>query len=491
MKNRFIVFQVLFFLLLHAAWGYASEDKLAISGFGDLLGLVNTDYGVSVVDGRLDLQFRLSSVTLGIDYRSYDFGEGRYNPAGIERFHGIKHRYAEVSHNDFLIRAGHSSVTFARGLALRSLEERQLEHDNLIDGALLKYANRGFSLDALGGADTEPIGKTQSVEHRVRGIRLSRRFGTALELGVCTLERTSKKQDRERELPPALADFEDRLSGVDFSFDHPNLSILGDYVFREGDSYRSGTHGIEGHGFYGSLTIFLEGVSLLGEYKDYWDFDHVLSMGPTCIKEHPWSLMGRVTHEADYYDEKGFLFEAMASPWSSVHFTVGASESRKHNHRLNHWEIFTGMGISRRSPIKAIGFSLSREYRTFAETWTFTEYATLASEVEVRPMGKSCLIDLEMQRVREPFGDRFFNYLLSATFYPHDLISTAIRIEATEEQQAKRDLWIFGEMRIELPDQGEIGLGLGSEPGGKKCSGGICYIEPEFAGVRVRYSRYF
>ncbi|MGQ9603989.1 MAG: DUF6029 family protein [bacterium] len=490
MKNRFLVFLLRIVLLSVAICCEASEGDLKISGFGDLLGIVNTDYGVSVVDGRLDLQFHLSPVTIGIDYRSYDFGEGRYNPAGIDRFHGIKHRYAEVRLENFSIVAGHSGVTFGRGLSLRSLEDRQLEYDNLVDGVLLEFSNWGFSLEPIGGAVDERISRIQSVQHRIRGLRLSRGFATAFELGLCSIERSSIRKEEGRDLPPAIANFEDRLSGADFSFRHANFSIVGDYVIREGDSYRNRTRDIDGHGFYGSAAIFLEGISLFGEYKDYSDFDHALSMGPTCIKEHPWSLMSRIIHEPNYYDEKGFLFEVMTSV-DGMHLSGGASESRKHNNKLNHWEIFSEIEISEKLPIRAIGLSFSREYTTFEETWTFTEYISAASRIGIMPIGRSCFIDAEIQRVREPFRDRFFNYLLSTTFYPKDLISGAVRFEATEEPWAERDVWILGEMRIQFGDQGELGLAAGSEPGGKKCSGGICYIQPEFAGVRIRYSRYF
>lgn len=229
---------------------------------------------------------------------------------------------------------------------------------------------------------------------------------------------------------------------------------------------------------------------MFGEYKDYSDFGHALSMSPISVKEHPWSLMSRVIHEPNYYDEKGFLFEVMASV-DGMHLSGAASESKKHNNKLNHWEIFSEIGISEKLPIRAIGLSFSREYTTFEETWTFTEYISVASRIGVVPIGRSCFIDAEIQRVRELFRDRFFNYVLSTTFYPKDSISGAVRFEATEEPWAERDVWIFGEMRIQFGDQGELGLAGGTEPGGKKCSGGICYIQPEFAGVRIRYSRYF
>lgn len=491
MKNRswFLPFLLSGFLI--GIVNQAHPTDISVSGYGDLLGMVNTDYGVSAIDGRLDVQFHISPATVGIDYRSYDFGHGRYNPAGIDRFQGIKHRFAEVGQGGYLIRAGHTSVTFARGLALRSFEERQLEHDNLIDGVLVKYSGWGLSLDALGGSETERVSKTQSIEHRIRGLRLSGRLSNLLEIGVCGVERSSVKRDQERQLPPDLANFEDRLLGVDVWLSEANFSINGDYVYRQGDSYGKARHGIEGHGFYGSLGLFLEPASILVEYKDYWDFAHALSMGPTCIKEHPWSLMGRVMHESNYTDEKGFLIEAMASIRDNLHVSAGASESRNHDGKLNHWEMFWEIQPPEGLLAKAIGFSWSREYTRFEETWTFDEYMTLAWQIQVKPKGKVCLVDAEMQRVRQPYQNDFLNYRLSSTFYLTDLISTAFTFETTDEPNARKDLWVFGETRIQIENQTEVGLGIGSEPAGKKCSGGICYIQPEFAGIKIRLSRYF
>lgn len=37
----------------------------------------------------------------------------------------------------------------------------------------------------------------------------------------------------------------------------------------------------------------------------------------------------------------------------------------------------------------------------------------------------------------------------------------------------------------------EVALGGGTERGGKKCNGGVCYTAPEFAGVRLRFSTFF
>ena len=37
----------------------------------------------------------------------------------------------------------------------------------------------------------------------------------------------------------------------------------------------------------------------------------------------------------------------------------------------------------------------------------------------------------------------------------------------------------------------DVALGFGTERGGKKCSGGVCYTEPEFAGLRLRLTKSF
>jgi hypothetical protein len=75
--------------------------------------------------------------------------------------------------------------------------------------------------------------------------------------------------------------------------------------------------------------------------------------------------------------------------------------------------------------------------------------------------------------------------------YPKPTVTVSASTEVTTERGLDRDFWLFGEVRASVTDDIEVALGVGSEKGGKKCSGGICFTEPEFVGVRLRFITYF
>lgn len=132
--------------------------------------------------------------------------------------------------------------------------------------------------------------------------------------------------------------------------------------------------------------------------------------------------------------------------------------------------------------------SWSREY----VEGKFTEYVSGAADADL-VVGGSPVIELgvEAQRTREPSGETRQDYLASFAWYARSEITFAASAEAASKPESGRDLWVFGEVRLVLAYDLEGSLGLGTERGGKKCSGGICYTEPEFAGVRVRLSKVF
>jgi hypothetical protein len=100
-------------------------------------------------------------------------------------------------------------------------------------------------------------------------------------------------------------------------------------------------------------------------------------------------------------------------------------------------------------------------------------------------------IDLEMQQTEEPSGETFESYLASVTCYPAQGLTLSVLGEMTTESNLDSDYWIFGDIRATVSDGLDVSLGGGTERGGKKCSGGICFTEPEFTGVRLRFLTYF
>jgi hypothetical protein len=473
--------------LLTIAAAHAEDMEARGSVRGE--GLVNTDEGAVVLDGRIDFEVDIGSFTFGGAYRAYDFG-GDYNPAGIAPVYDLKHRYFEARHSGLFAKAGHYFSTLGRGLTLRSFEDIDLERDTALDGFTAEYEAGRYMITALAGELSEDVTDIQDREHRVRGGRFQASFTDMITVAATGLDRNTVRHDEEVALPESLSTFDDEVLGAEVEIWTGFLTFAGEYARREGGYYPLlRQRDSDGHGAYLSASVSTERLSLLGEYKDYERFEHELSSPPICVKEHVWALMNRVTHEVDFNNERGFLIEGILSAPADLQVTGGASEARTQGGGLVHWEIFGQVDqIEPRWGIRSLAGSWSREYLS----GRFTEYVSLALETEYQvAAGRIVEIGLEAQATEQPSGKSHEDLMAAINFYPAPGVTLAALGETTTSDDEARDIWLSGEIRMEVTQDFEVALGGGTERGGKRCSGGVCYTAPEYAGVRLTFSTFF
>jgi hypothetical protein len=477
------MFRAAFFLLAVPVAAFALETDARVDVRGD--GRFNTEANTTVTDARVDFEIRVGLVSVGGTYRMYDFGDGGYNPRGIDPAHHIKHRYVEGRSEGLFFRGGHFLSTFGRGLALRAFEDINLEYDTTLDGFIGEYSSDIVAATVLGGKVDERVTDIQSRRHRVRGARIGLRSGKLLSVGLSGVVRNTDRHDDEVALPDSLARFEDSVLGLDGEARLGPVSVTGEYAHRSGDRYNALERDEDGHGTYLSATLAAPWLTLLGEYKDYLRFEHALTNPPTCVREHIWILMNRVTHLMDLDDERGFLIEGTITPSEDLVATGGASEARKQAGELVHWEIFGQVeDLTPRWGIASLAGAWSREYIA----GKYTQYVTGALDLEYQlGIWEVLEAQFEAQAAEEPSGETHESFLLALTVYPHPKVTLSCTGETTSEDGLDRDSWFFGEVRGSVRDDLEVSLGAGSERGGKKCTGGICFEEPEFTGVRLRF----
>lgn len=466
------------------------ETDVSVSGVLNGEYLYNTRVDASVADARLDLDLVAGPVTVGVTYRAYQLSDAAYNPAGIDvPLAEIKHRDVAYEAGAFSARVGHFLATFGHGLTLRSYEDIDLEHDTMLDGARGDYRIGSATLTALAGATDEALYGTRYKEHRVRAARLSVPVGRWAEVAGSAVERASTELDTEIEIPAGQAEFDDSVRGAELSMWLGPLSLSGEYAGRNGENPLTGGNVVRGYAAYASATVEAGPLTLFGEFKDYDRFDHYLVSPPTCVREHVYTLMNRVTYEIDLSDERGFLVEGSAPLTDGLFITGGASEARNHDGDLSHWEIFSEAEHTFWEALNGgLGWSWSREY----ELGAFVEHVSGAADFYVTMAdGRLVETSVEAQRVEEPTGAEYENYLGTVTFYPGTELTFSTVLEATTDESEARDVWVMVEVRALLPEDIETTFSLGTERGGKKCSGGICYVEPEFEGARLRVSKYF
>ncbi len=460
--------------------------------------MYNTDDEVdaSVSDARVELDIGIGELTLGAVYRAYLLSDEDYNPASVTADAiEVKHRYIALEHDDLFLRAGHFFSTFGRGLVLRSYEDVDLEYDTVLDGLLAEYSLGDVSLAALAGTTTEDVAGSGYTEHVVSAARASMPLTEWAEVAGSVAERSSTKRDEDVELPDEIALFKDHVAGGELNVWAGPVTLGVEYVGREGENPATGEGRIQGHAAYASGTFDLPWVTLFGEVKDYEDFGHYLVSPPTGVREHLWTLMNRATYEIDLDDETGFLAEGSSPVGDAVYVVGGASEARNHNGDLRHWEAYGQLDwTAGSSTTVTLGASRSREY-LFAggeAAGKFTEHVTGGASVVIGfATAQELELVLEGQTTDDREGEAYADYILSAAYYPGQGLTLIATAERTTAETDGRDTWFVAEARKLISNDFEVSLSAGTERGGKKCTGGVCFVEPAFEGVRLRFTRFF
>ena len=463
-----------------------------VTARGSLTGeyLYNLVEDGSVFDGRVELDAETGPFLVGIVYRAYQLSDPDYNPALKDiPASEIKHRFAEFHKDALSVRAGHFFSTFGKGLALRSYEEIDLEHDTVLDGILASYDLGVASVTALSGIASEDLSPSRERNHTVRGVEVTASPWEWASLGGRAVERSWEDDDEDVALPDSLALFEDVvLSGQAELWLGP-VSVSAEYAGRSGENPETGLESLQGHATYLSGTADLGWATLFGEVKDYEDFAHRFVNPPTCVREHPWTLMNRATYEIDLDDERGFLAEGTVPIGEQVSLTGGASEARDQNSDLAHWEMFGTVAYSiGESATGSFAASRSREYLL----GKFTEHVIGAADLDVDfASGFSLGVVAEAGTTDDVTGIQYEDYIASVTWYPGGGVTVSHVFEATTSELETRTTWLMSEVKKSITDDLEVALAAGAERGGKKCAGGVCYFEPEFEGVRLRLNAFF
>jgi len=470
----------------------AAADEIYSTGVVTSEYAFHTEKEASLFDTRVELDMETGPVRVGLVYRFYEPSDQDYPGALDLPGSEFRQRFAEFSKDSFRVRAGDSFVTFGRGLALRSYEEVELEHDTSLDGLLVEARRGALTLQGIAGTVDEDVTASRVREHIVRGVRVGTSVAGWLDVAANAVGRRSNLVDEEVELPEDAVHFEDRVLGAETSAWVGPVSFGAEYVGRTGENPTDPTDEVAGHGTYLSATVDLTWATVFGEFKDYENLDHYLVNPPTCVREHLWTLMNRVTYEIDLDDERGFLAEVSAPVGDALYMTGGASEARTHDGDLSHWEIFGHADHAFHERVRgSLAASWSREYLG-NEYNDFTEHVSGAAEVVITAgAGRPIELVVEGQRTEEFYGSEHTDLLYSFTTYPGDDMTFSVLAETTDDATSERDVWTSVEVRTQVAPDVEVSLMMGTERGGKKCTGGICYTEPEFEGCRVRLTGFF
>jgi len=439
---------------------------------------------VSAARGPFDLWVRFEALQVS-DAAIYDpFGLAPEGVAAGTRFDQTKvtKRAFTFKQESFRATVGDGSMVFGRGLLLALFEDEELNFDNRPEGIFGEYEHRLGRARALGGSKDE---------NRFRGVFLEPKAWGPARLGAGFVEMWGSGSDT------FIQDREQDSGGLAEVVLGP-ATLYGEYVHREFPNAAPGAGDAgEGGGGFVSGLVASHGVSLSGEYRDYSNFEHQFHDPPTALKQHTWTLLnrinGQVLQDIDDNDAEGFLVEGSYSAGLFTSVQSSYSEVRRDVGRDDFWEWF-GEGkttwkeklfftaAAAESELK-VGTLFEENLGGFGEiVYGIDDVSSVTGNVEWNEVRESDSLTQSFQRPID-FSDRLFSLSYGRSPW---LNLTGSYEKTTDPREAEQE-WISGIAEIQVAQNHDVVLSYGKERGGWKCSGGVCFFEPEFEGLKLRW----
>jgi len=391
----------------------------------------------------------------------------------------LRKYWIEYLSDPFDARLGTFFTSFGHGMTLYVQKNDVVGYDEPIHGGTATVQLGRFELTALGGEVTEPL--------------LSNRFGREFE---DTVWGTAARV----ELPADLY-LGGSLVGAELQSTLPNqpddevdawsveaggmevASVLDVHAEWSEISKTERGRRETGHGGYLALSSTLGPVTLLGEYKDYWNFEYRYNNPPTA---------GSNLEQYEHSDVKGprlmvtgDIVATGTRLWGSVgDFNTHRSEDSAggaEGDRQLEW--YAGVE-------ETAGF-LYLEASYFNRDWRERGISEehIIADAHIATLGGRGDISFGYDSRREDFS--FASSVLDRSYVGFSLSPygsvTARWAREDRSTVGAEDFW-GGEVEFFPIRAITLGLFVGSDPGGLVCSGGQCRIEPPFEGLRAKFA---
>ena len=302
----------------------------------------------SYSENRLDLNFFYNDLQAWVQYEYSNPPDVGFPINDIRKFR------IEYTLDDLTIKFGDIYEFWGRGLLLNQFDDQITNYDNGTRGLFVGYSKGPLSLSHLNGNSSVWLFGTDlrkpyyNNSHNMFGNQLQYEWNS-FSLGLTQL---GSNEVHQKLFDHAYVNH--KMKGVYGSWLATNIDIFIEYVDKISTektdfSQNPVAHDSlkKGHGIYGNLNLYLGSWGLSTEYKRYaFDKSHSdftaddygnrieLQMMPTLGKEQNSTLLGRVSHNYNFNDERGVQMELNGSLFNR--FTVSAQYS--HLSRNNNWK---------------------------------------------------------------------------------------------------------------------------------------------------------
>ncbi len=389
----------------------------------------------------------------------------------------LRRYYVDYTSDHFQGRLGTFFSSLGRGLTLFVQKNEALGFDEPIHGGTATLTFDHIDVTVLGGKVTEPVLQNQynrEFEDTVWGGHILARLPHDFYVGGSFVH-----SELDRFFPEGVDD-------VDvWSVEAGNAEIAGvlDVHAEWAELERVGAFGTkEGYGGYLSMSSYFGPVTILGEYKDYWNFQYRYNSPPNA---------GRSIESYSHNDVKGprlLVSVDILSIGAIISGSYGWFDSHKKEtspggtsgDSQNEWYV-TLEEIA--GPVYFLSSYFSRNWadRKIQEEHIIADLHLSTGEREEIIVGYDKRLE-ESSYFSLATHRSYAGYSVS----PYGVISVRYAWEEKTGLETE-DFWGVELQYIPKPT---ITLTLfgGSDPGGMVCAGGQCRIEPRFKGYKATFS---
>ncbi len=295
-------------------------------------GAVNSNYGNSYdfydfSENLLDLNFFYNDLQGWVQYEYSNPPDIGFMKNDIRKFR------LEYTADDFFMKLGDIYEFWGRGLVLNQFDDQVTNFDNGTRGLYMEYNKGPLTISHINGnsnlwlmgADTR-IPELNNI-HNMSANRVHYDLN-ALSLGLTKLR---SNVDHSKTNGPSV-DINHDITGSYASWAGGSADLFVEYVDKSSTQKVSAFGGLpndtlkRGHGYYQNVNVYFGNWGLSTEYKRYaFDKAHgdltpddygnqiEYQQMPTLGKEHNSTLLGRVSHNYSFNDERGVQLELNGS----------------------------------------------------------------------------------------------------------------------------------------------------------------------------------
>ncbi|RLA49552.1 MAG: hypothetical protein DRQ98_13955 [Gammaproteobacteria bacterium] len=396
----------------------------------------------------------------------------------------LRRYFLDYQSDLFSGRLGTYFASFGRGMTLYVQKNDALQFDEPIHGATARINLKHFDISALWGKVTEPVQQAQfgrEFEDEVMGGRIRAKLPLNLYLGGSAV-----RAELERPFPVMVGDRLVTNDSVEvWAAEAGGTSLWGvlDLAGEFSEIKKTEPNRVkEGHGRYLSAAAYVGPLSILAEYKDYYNFAYRYNLPPNA---------GRANEAYEHNDVKGPRLLVSADFWN-IGSLFHASYAEFDTHKAATSPGGTA-GDHQREWYAGIEQTIGRVYflgsyfdRDFTDRGLDEIHVLADFHVTVGKRGEIILgYD---QRLEESDYARF-EVTRSFLAYSISPWGTASVRYSYEDRSGfdKDEFWGIEIQYLPKPTL-IVTVFAGGDPGGLVCAGGQCRQEPRFEGYRANFT---